>query len=250
VCFNKFLIHVCQHIYVHFRIRAARMVLAKEFKAEVESIDDTLFHEAFLTILKLQSIQILGRNVNINQLISAIISKLLRKSIDIAIGRFESQDLGYLIEFEKLLQVSRVAHQFLSTHVQIDSFNDMLMEMDESVSLLCNGRIVTHLVHELINDFVANYCFNSTTSRFIRASIVFTNQNKRAPFAKTKLMHLYGSKDLSIAFGMENISFRDVIDDAHFESILRLVGLKGLLVLSHHLTEHAQMIASFNYITL
>ena len=46
---------------------------------------------------------------------------------------------------------------------------------------------------------------------------------------------------------MENSAYRDVITDAHFESIVRLVGYKGLPVLVHHLTEHVLLIVRFTF---
>ena len=38
--------------------------------------------------------------------------------------------------------------------------------MDESTSLNTNGRIITHMIHEMVNDFVPNYCYNHSTHRY------------------------------------------------------------------------------------
>ena len=70
----------------------------------------------------------------------------------------------------------------------MDQVNESISEKDR------NGRILTHLIHELLNDLVPNYCFNSSTQRFLKASVLFTESAPKRSFPKAKLMHLYGTK--------------------------------------------------------
>lgn len=94
-----------------------------------------------------------------------------------------------------MIAVSKETHKNISEYLSLDDFDLILDSVNGSISGRDqNGRIITHLVHELINDLVPNYCFNSSTQRFIKASVLFTEQTPKRSFPKAKLMHLYGSK--------------------------------------------------------
>ncbi len=47
----------------------------------------------------------------------------LRKNLEYVIARFESQDLTTVIELKYLLENVRFAHQLLSEHLPLDSFD-------------------------------------------------------------------------------------------------------------------------------
>jgi cytoplasmic FMR1 interacting protein len=95
-----------------------------------------------------------------------MVNLYLRHSIDVAISRFESSDLSFIMEMESLLQVNMLTHAMLSKVLHLERFEDLLREVDESIhSGECNGRIITHAVQELVTDVVPNYNLNNSTSR-------------------------------------------------------------------------------------
>lgn len=145
--------------------------------------------------LKMKRIGILGHIIDPEPLMSAIITNFLKKSIDVAISRFENSPITHFKEFSSLIEVCKETHNFISKYIQLDEFDLILDSVNGCTSENDrNGRIITHLVHELLNDLVPNYCFNSFTQRFLKASVLFTEPAPKRSFPKAKLMHLYGSK--------------------------------------------------------
>ena len=65
-----------------------------------------------------------------------------------------------------LLDINKLTHQMLSEHVSLDSWTAMFNEANQSVSSP-HGRITLHIFWELHYDFLPNFCYNSTTDRYI-----------------------------------------------------------------------------------
>lgn len=66
-----------------------------------------------------------------------------------------------------LMEVNRLTYSLISHHVPLIVIETLVREVDESGSLFSNGRVITHVVHEMLNDLVPNYCFNYSTQRYL-----------------------------------------------------------------------------------
>lgn len=108
--------------------------------------------------------QLLGRSVDLNRLITQRVSVAMYKSLELAIGRFESEDLTSIVELDGLLEINRMTHQLLSKYLTLDSFDAMFREANHNVSAPY-GRITLHVFWELNYDFLPNYCYNGSTNR-------------------------------------------------------------------------------------
>lgn len=173
--------------------------------------------------------QLLGRSLNIPELISQMMNTYLRKSIDIAIARYEASDITYILDLDSLLRTVQTTHNLLSERMSLDPFENMLAEVDESLSLSAtNGRILSHTVSELSNDFVANFCYNNVTARFLRGPVAYTAEVARHSFPKAPLLYLYGSKALSVAFAAQNGLYKNFLGEHHFHLLARWVGRNGI----------------------
>jgi cytoplasmic FMR1 interacting protein len=116
-------------------------------------------------------------------------------------------------------------HALISRDLDLDRFDDMLNEANESTSLVSfHGRIILHVrphahptslffslfllcfaffsffsyvrvqaIFELVYDFFPNYCYNSITNRFIR-SPVKGGDVPRESMPKSKIPFMYGSR--------------------------------------------------------
>ncbi|RKO82996.1 cytoplasmic FMR1-interacting, partial [Blyttiomyces helicus] len=162
LCFDQLIFKISHSIFLHFKKAASWINLSPDLKVEV---DELLNHpsrtakempfDSYDRILSQKGFQLLGRSLNISELLSQMMNQYLRKSIDMAIARYEGSDITYIIH-------SRTTHALLSRFCTLDRFDDMVAEMDESVSpLAANGRILTHSMAEIVNDFVPNFCYNS-----------------------------------------------------------------------------------------
>lgn len=57
------------------------------------------------TLLKQRHVQLLGRSIDLNKLISQRINTDMQKSLDLAVSKFEAGDITGVMELEGLLQV-------------------------------------------------------------------------------------------------------------------------------------------------
>ncbi|KAJ3281602.1 Cytoplasmic FMR1-interacting protein 2, partial [Borealophlyctis nickersoniae] len=250
LCFDQLLFKLCQKIFLHFKKAASNNILAADLKMEMDIASQ--FHaahakdmpfDAYDAILKQKSYQLLGRSLDISELVSQMMNQYLRKSIDIAISRYEASEFTYIMELDTLLRSTRATHNLLSRFLNLDSFEDMLSEMDESISLgAVNGRIVTHTVQEFVVDFVPNFCYCGVTGRFVKAAVQYAEQPPRPNFPKAPVMYLYGTKALSVAFAAQTSMYKEFVGAPHFEALIRWVGEKGVPVIVAEITKHVEMI--------
>lgn len=207
LCFDQIMFKMGRNLFRHYKKIAAIKLLDSETKVTLQSTksfwnQEGIHPNGYENILKQRDfkvvpnlMQLLGRSVNINKILSEMVNLYLRHSIDVAISRFESSDLSFILEMESLLQVNLLTHTMLSKFLQLERFEDLLREVDEGIhSGEFNGRIVTHAVHELVSDVVPNYNFNNSTLRFIRSSVFYAEPIQRPNFPNAKLMYLYGTK--------------------------------------------------------
>ncbi|TPX39959.1 hypothetical protein SeMB42_g06173 [Synchytrium endobioticum] len=247
LCFDQFLFRICQKIFVHYKKAGAIMMLPPEIRLEMEVQlhgCKEIPYESFVSILKQRELSILGRTLNMNELISQYMNQYLKRSIDVAIGRYESSDLTFIVELEALLASARETHKrMIQAGLSLDSFDSMLLEMDESVSMTCvNGRILTHTIQELIDCMVPNYAYNSVTTRFVRGPLSFIQELTRPPMTKSPPMYLYGQKNIMTAFNAAHSLYKDFIGHPHFAAIVRLCGHKGLPLIVAELFRHVDML--------
>uniref|UniRef100_A0A3Q3WJ56 Uncharacterized protein n=1 Tax=Mola mola TaxID=94237 RepID=A0A3Q3WJ56_MOLML len=205
------------------------------FDQFVYKLADQIFaYYKAMTLLKQRHVQLLGRSIDLNRLITQRISAAMYKSLDHAISRFESEDLTSIVELEWLLEINRLTHRLLSKHMTLDSFDAMFREANHNVSAPY-GRITLHVFWELNFDFLPNYCYNGSTNRFVRTAIPFTQEPQRDKPANVQPYYLYGSKPLNIAYSHIYSSYRNFVGPPHFKTICRLLGYQGIAVVMEEL---------------
>ncbi|KAJ3145710.1 Cytoplasmic FMR1-interacting protein 2 [Geranomyces variabilis] len=239
LCFDQLIFKISQKIFHHYKKAAACMVLAPDLKSEGSIAQMDLALNAYDAILKQRNYQLLGRSLNIPELIAQMMNTYLRKSIDIAISRYEASDLTYIMDLDTLLRTVQTTHQLLSERMTLDPFENMLAEVDESISLSAtNGRIISHTIAELLIDIAPNFCYNNVTARFLRGPVAFTPEVSRHSFPKAPFMYLYGSKPLSLAFTAQNGLYKNFLGAQHFQAVKRWVGRNGIPAIIAELAKH------------
>uniref|UniRef100_A0AC35U6R8 Cytoplasmic FMR1-interacting protein n=1 Tax=Rhabditophanes sp. KR3021 TaxID=114890 RepID=A0AC35U6R8_9BILA len=234
LCFDQFIFKLSEAVFIHYKQLASSYLLDKQFKTRCDEIGVTIRSpEAarFEPLLRQRSIQLLGRNVDLNRLISQRINIAILNSLDIAISRFESEPLFGIIRLEMLIETNRLCHDLLSKQLHsLSDFDDLLMEANELVSSE-TGRISLHVFFELNYDVFPNFCYNTSTSRFVKGNLVFKKVPDRAKMSPVTFQYEFGSKSLSAAF--ENISkmYSGYFGYTHIRAIVRLLGYHGISVL-------------------
>ncbi|KAK2542677.1 hypothetical protein Q9233_000153 [Columba guinea] len=196
LCFDQFVYKLADQIFAYYKAMAGSVLLDKRFRAECKNYGVIIPYppsNRYETLLKQRHVQLLGRSIDLNRLITQRISAAMYKSLDQAISRFESEDLTSIVELEWLLEINRLTHRLLCKHMTLDSFDAMFREANHNVSAPY-GRITLHVFWELNFDFLPNYCYNGSTNRFVRTAIPFTQEPQRDKPANVQPYYLYGSK--------------------------------------------------------
>ena len=86
-----------------------------------------------MTLLRQRHVQLLGRSIDLNRLVCQRINNSLQKSLDLAIARFEANDITGVVELEALVKVNKLTHKLLSEHLALDDFDAMFAEANHNV---------------------------------------------------------------------------------------------------------------------
>ncbi|XP_006821526.2 cytoplasmic FMR1-interacting protein 2-like [Saccoglossus kowalevskii] len=237
LCFDQFVYKLSDQIFGYYKAQAGSILLDKRFRADCGAHGIHIPYpppNRYETLLKQRHVQLLGRSIDLNRLITQRISSAMQKSLELAINRFESGDITGIMELEGLLDVNRLTHKLLSKHLTLSDFGSMFREANHNV-LAPYGRITLHVFWELNYDFLPNYCFNAATNRFVltRYSYVQPLGRDKPPHAAAH--YLYGSKALNSAYTNIYSLYNNFVGAPHFEAIVRLLGYQGIAVVMEEL---------------
>ncbi|XP_006907135.1 cytoplasmic FMR1-interacting protein 1 [Pteropus alecto] len=237
LCFDQFVYKLADQIFAYYKVMAGSLLLDKRLRSECKNQGATIHlppSNRYETLLKQRHVQLLGRSVDLNRLITQRVSVAMYKSLELAIGRFESEDLTSIVELDGLLEINRMTHQLLSRYLTLDSFDAMFREANHNVSAPY-GRITLHVFWELNYDFLPNYCYNGSTNRFVRTVLPFSQEFQRDKQPNAQPQYLHGSKALNLAYSSIYGSYRNFVGPPHFQVICRLLGYQGIAVVMEEL---------------
>ncbi|XP_013390578.1 cytoplasmic FMR1-interacting protein 2 isoform X3 [Lingula anatina] len=238
LCFDQFVYKLSDQIYAYFKHLAGSIMLDKRFRAECFSNSMKIAYppaNRYVTLMKQRHVQILGRSIDLNRLISQRIGAALQKSLDTAITKFEGGDITGIVELEGLIEVNRMTHKLLAKHLSLNDFDAMFREANHNVSAPY-GRITLHVFWELNYDFLPNYCFNAATNRFVKMSkISFVQPVQRDKPPNVPSHHLWGTKALNTSYSAIYGLYSNFVGAPHFRACCRLLGYQGIAVVMEEL---------------
>ncbi|CAN0347133.1 unnamed protein product [Lampetra fluviatilis] len=237
LCFDQFVYKLSDQIFTYYKAQAGSLLLDKRLQTELKNLGVSIPHppsNRYETLLKQRHVQLLGRSIDLNRLITQRISAGVYRSLELAINRFDSEDLTSVVELEGLLEVNQLTHKLLSKHLTLDGFDAMLREANHNVSAPY-GRITLHVFWELNYDFLPNYCYNGSTHRFVRTQYTFAQKLERDKPPNAQPQYLFGTKALNTAYTSLYGSYRYFLGTPHLRSICRLLGYQGIAVVMEEL---------------
>eukprot|EP01132_Coremiostelium_polycephalum_P008287 gene8287-10183_t len=233
LCFDQLLFKLSSKIYTHFKVQASSILLDKPYKAQLE-----LVHFAgrlhtpkshFDVLLRQKHITLLGRSLDLSGLLAQRQNNFLRQNLDYAISRFEASDLTSIVELETQINNIKLTYKLLSEYFELDSFESIFNEVNESTSLVSyHGRIVLHIIFEIMSDFATNYTYNAITQRFTKAPHLFTDEIQRENMPKTNPLFLFGNKQLNAAYANSAELHKHFIGMPHLISMIQIIKKKNL----------------------
>ncbi|XP_066016984.1 cytoplasmic FMR1-interacting protein 2 [Pocillopora verrucosa] len=240
LCFDQFVYKLSDQIFSYYKAQACSMLLDKKFKSELVRLNAEAAAKLgtrsnrYETLLRQRHVQLLGRSIDLNKLITQRLNNAMIKSLDCAIARFESGDICGVVDLENLIEVNRMTHQLLSKSVKLIPFKNMLGEANHSVSAPY-GRITLHVFWELNFDFLPNYCYNSSTNRFVPTSLSLVEKVSREQAPKQAHHYFFGTKLQNSVFNAIGSLYSNFVGDIHFACMSRLLGYQGIAVVIEEL---------------
>ncbi|XP_071846795.1 cytoplasmic FMR1-interacting protein 2-like isoform X2 [Apostichopus japonicus] len=237
LCFDQLVYKLSEQIFAYYKAVAASILLDKRFRQECLSHGIHIPHppvNRYETLLRQRHLQLLGRSIDLNRLITQRISTSMQKSLELAIARFESSDLTFIVELQNLLEVNRLTHTLLSKYLKLSDFEAMMREANHNV-MAPYGRITLHVFWELYYDFLPTFCYNAATERFVRTKLMVIEPPSRDKPPTASPAYLFGSKSLNHAYSTINGLYSNFIGAPHFRCLVKLLGYQGIAVVMEEL---------------
>ena len=213
-------------IYNHYKNMAASAILERTLKNKLEGLKNdshlTVYCRRLESLLGQRHIQLLGRSINFSYILGQNINNKFYRDIDFGIKRFESADARAIPELRTFLDILRNTHARLADHLQLDSFDTMLHEVNESYSPTSfRGRISLHFLSSLAKDILPNSSYNYYTHRFVSSPIAFRLMDYSKAPKQAKVMQAFGSVTARV-FEMVARLTRGFFGRPHIEAFLSL----------------------------
>ena len=158
LCFDQVLFLLAEQVYTHYKTRAALMTSGDtRAPGSVDGEGDKQAARAlgkswYDTLLSQRCVTLLGRCVDLAQLLGQRMNTMLRQSIETAVARFESRDVTAVLELRALLRTAQLTHTLLDkTLPDIDPFEQIFMEANDQMTFLSfSSRIASHALKEVL----------------------------------------------------------------------------------------------------
>lgn len=234
--FDQLIYKLSDQIYSYFKILASNILLDNKFRGVIERVQKesrfSLPMSRYDVILAQKCINLLGRTVDINFLISQRVNINIRENLQKSIQKFETSDLTQIVDLESMVDNVRLTHKLLSQYLTLDPFSNIMAEVNESSSVVSfEGKITRHVFEELCMDIFPNYIFNSHTQRFVKGPPIKDKEKEvyeREKPPRIPMVYLYGTKGFNTSMNNINDQYRTFIGHEHVRAMIRLVGQDSL----------------------
>jgi len=173
LAFDQLLYKLCSQIFSYYKIQAASVQLDKAYVKSFETIGAELYSKfmsnssRYCVLFDQRHFQLLGRSLDLNRLIIQRMNNYFRENINYAITRFEASSITSIIAFERLLSNIHLTHHLMAQDLpHLDKYQALFSEINETTSMVSfHGRIVFHVLYEIMGELCGNFVYNSITSR-------------------------------------------------------------------------------------
>ncbi|VDM40991.1 unnamed protein product [Toxocara canis] len=243
LCFDQFVFKLSDSVFTYYKQLASCMLLDKRFKTDCQAMGISIRLPScarYESLLQQRHVQLLGRSIDLNRLVSQRINIAILRSLDVAISKFEADELASIVELVSLLDANRLCHRLLRGQLHsISDFSDLFLEANHNVSAPY-GRITLHVFWELNYDLIPNYCYNGSTHRFVKSRHAMRKSAQRDKPPSASLQYFWGSKSLNAAFSNIYSMYGGFIGMPHLKAVARLLGYQGIAVILEELIKIAR----------
>ena len=236
--FDQLIALVCDTLFSYHKDVAAGTLLDKPYRERIENLKRVKSRrggaaskggksglvpdrQRYHILMAQRHVQLLGRSIDLNYLLSQRVNVLLRTDLESAINRFEGSDICAVVELESLMQVLEMTHQLLAEELEIDAWPELLAEVKETVSpSILRGRIGVHSLASMITDLLPNFAFNFDTRRFVRSPL---GQEHARKMPRTNKSYFLFGKRCSLAYETHHKLDRSFFGEQHAAALVALL---------------------------
>ena len=245
--FEQLLYALAEDIFKYFKTLASGILISKNYDAKFFAATGALgkanrasvfIESRYQSLMAQRNIQLLGRNVDLNALLSQSINEYLRKNTDYIIRRFESADLCKgLIELKYLTENIKVMHLLLSDYLTLDPFAAMYSEINDDINLgQKRSRVVSHIFQEVIQDLLPSFVFNSASGRFVRSLPEMVAQPDRARYPSSAQSWFWYGRRHERVFDKLTQMYHGFFGTEHLEAMLSVLSAAEIPLIINELT--------------
>lgn len=171
---DQFLSLLSNQIYGYYKSLASYDFMDKAYQTKIQTIKGVSIvrppsrsYDSLFTVLNL-----LGRDINLPQLISKRLSSHIRNDLNFAILTFESSSIENIPHLESTIRVIESSYQHLSRMpgIVLEEFSVFLQQEDNrDVFGRVRGRIANHALSQIADDLLVNFAYNTGNARFVRS---------------------------------------------------------------------------------
>ncbi|GMH87256.1 hypothetical protein TL16_g10797, partial [Triparma laevis f. inornata] len=239
LAFDQLIFAISDETYTYHKDMAACYNLPVNFKDRVElwkkkAVATKAVRRHAIPINQ-RHLQLLGRSIDLNLLVSQHSSNKLYADIEGAVKRYEASDLSHICEFSSMLKVLRSTHGYLrEAGLALDDFDAMIDVVNESVGATSvRGRIAMHTLRTLVTDVFPNYSYNIYTQRYVRSPVTMpgrkADRSDHGPTApKGNMGYGYMCKDMYDSINKPTAKF---VGTDHIRSVIDALGKQCLPLL-------------------
>ncbi|GMH96491.1 hypothetical protein TrVE_jg14429 [Triparma verrucosa] len=239
LAFDQLIFAISDETYTYNKDMAACYNLPVSFKERVEAAKKSAVATKSVrrhTIpINQRHLQLLGRSIDLNLLVSQHSSNKLYADIEGAVKRYEASDLSHICEFSSIIKVLRSTHGYLrEAGLALDDFDAMIDVVNESVGATSvRGRIAMHTLRTLVTDVFPNYSYNVYTQRYVRSPVTMpgrkADRSDHGPTApKGNLGYGHMCKEMYDSINKPTAKF---IGTDHIKSVIEALGKQCLPLL-------------------
>eukprot|EP00727_Mastigamoeba_balamuthi_P007648 m51a1_g3503 hypothetical protein (1525) ;mRNA; r:844019-848861 len=231
LCFDQLLYKLSEQIYNNYKAQASAILFDKPYRAQLELLSvverDRLHvpRNRYESIMAQRHVELLGRTVDLNLLISQRVNQYLHQNVDMAISRFEAAELSTILELDQSLINCRMTYELLRRHLQLDPWDSIATQGTEATSVSSlHDRVVLHTLVELTFDLLPRFNYCASTQRFVRSPAQFGEDPVREPMPRPNAMFSFGNKHIvAVSVAVQEMQKR-FFGLQHMISLVRLMG--------------------------
>lgn len=240
--FDQLIFHLSDDIFKYYKTVVASVLIDKPYKSAFQKERPRaarLVNSRYVALMAQRHVNLLGRTVDINELLSQHVNGYFRRNVEYIIKRFEASSITSAVELKNLYENVMGTHLLLSEHLNLDPWDSIWREINMNTNVgRFRGRVMWHVFTELITDIIPSYIFNSTSSRFVPSPVLLTDPPERERPPRGVPSHFWYGRGYKDVFEQANKMYGEYFGMEHIDALLYVLHPTELpLLLNELVTE-------------